>query len=131
MILREMLTTLYHPASTELKERAKYVKVQLARRWRWTDECSGLDDGVRQGKPQPFAGLKPKLSGREHFCPNGEAGFIHSWECKPVTLEFCPDIHRPGPPFLSVNNPVEFVYEEPSVEGFDVESMRVREGGHG
>ena len=103
--------------------------------WRGsTDVCSDLDDGVQRGKLQLFAGLRPKLSGHEHFCQrdeDNEAGFIHGREYEPVALELGPDTHRPGSPFLPVNDPVEFVCEETSVERFDVESMRIREGGHG
>jgi len=47
--------------------------------------------------------------------------------CEPVALKLGPDAHRPSPPFLSVNGPVEFVYKETLVERFDVESMRGRE----
>jgi hypothetical protein len=48
-------------------------------------------------------------------------------QCEPVALKLSPDVHCPGPPFLSVNGPVEFVCEETSVERLDVESMRGRE----
>jgi hypothetical protein len=58
-------------------------------------------------------------------------GFVQGGEYEPVALELGPDIHRPGPPFLPVDDPVELVCEETSVERFNVESMRVRERGHG
>jgi hypothetical protein len=36
--------------------------------------------------------------------------------CEPVTVKLGPDVHRPSPPFLPVDDPVEFVCEETSVE---------------
>ena len=36
--------------------------------------------------------------------------------CEPVAVKLGPDVHRPGPPFLPVDGPVELVCEETSVE---------------